>query len=99
MKHFSNAAKQALKDTALLMTADLRSHALNAGWDPEAANSLRVNDSFEVVVPDSKSDHVKSYEYGSVTQRPNAAIRQYANRPDRGIELFVKRFQRHLGGK
>ena len=99
MKQFVNAAKKALNDTTLYMTAEVRSHAQQSGWDSDAVNSLRViNNNGSIDVISSNPDRVKDMEYGNEFRRPNAALRQYANRPQKAEEMFAKRMNRYVRG-
>jgi hypothetical protein len=97
MKITASLAKaliQSSKDTANFMTAELRNEALNSGWDPSVANSLRVvfsKNKFVVKYPDKHKTAVTNLEYGTPSTQPTAAIRRFSNRLEESEKFFMKR--------
>jgi hypothetical protein len=104
VKTVDNLAKalvQSSKDTAKFMTAELRQEAINSGWDPAIANSLRVTfhkNKFSVKYPDKNKDKVLNLEYGTPATSPTAAIRRFSNRLDNAEKFLMQRSGRLLKG-
>lgn len=85
MKHVLNAIPQAAAEAARSMTYDLRESALEHGWHPAVANSIRVlhtGTEFKVHVPAKYAAEAHKYEYGTEDRRPTAVIRKFNNRPE-----------------
>jgi hypothetical protein len=98
LKHFPQAAAEAARS----MTYDLRNSAIEHGWNPEIANSLRVThtgSAFKVHVPKKHRKTVHELEYGTESSRPTAVLRKFNNRPEYMEKAFMKSMSRLTGGK
>lgn len=84
MKKLLEATQKAKQDTAQYMTAQLRQHAIQNGWDADVANTLQVaheNGKFVAKVHPDYADRAFVHEYGTETVRPTATIRKFMNDP------------------
>lgn len=77
MKQYIAAIHKAAEQTASLMTHEMRQHAINSGWTPEAANSLTVKYSDGNFVAHSAHEGAFIHEYGNEGTPPTAAVRKY----------------------
>ena len=98
LKHFPQAAAEAARS----MTYDLRGSAIEHGWDPTIANSLRIThtgSAFKVYVPKQHRRTVHELEYGTETSKPTAVLRKFNNRPEYMNRAFSKSIARLTEGK
>jgi len=83
------------------MTADLRSHALEAGWHPDVVAHMHVehnNGEFSVKVHPDYHSRAFTHEYGDETARPTAVIRKYSNNNGHTSQVFKAYFSKNFGG-
>lgn len=76
---YAEAVKQAISQTAPVMTGQLRKSARQMGWPARVTRSLRVSGTdtgFQWTGPEEAMD----WEYGTVDRPPAPAIRRYMNR-------------------
>jgi hypothetical protein len=91
--NYQKVLSQAAKETAKVMTAQLRSEALNSGWDEEVANSLSVkfsNNEFQIKKPAQYEKQIKDLEYGTDSTQPSRAIHRYSNRTNDAESYLLK---------
>jgi hypothetical protein len=101
MKALRKAIEASLGATATFMSAELRKSAVERGWDNDAAMGISVtNDGykFKANIDNSVSEKVFISEFGSLDNRPNAVIRNYANRPSDAGSFMLKMVKKNLGG-
>lgn len=99
--NLTQVARQAAKDTAVVMTAQLRKECVASGWSPSLANRLSVryvNNEFKVNIPEDIKEEISNLEYGTPNTQPTAAIRRFANRPETAESFLLKRAKGLLGG-
>jgi hypothetical protein len=102
VKNFLDALQKAAHETAAYMTFDVRQSARNHGWENHEANSLRVrytDGKFGVHAEGDHSEAALTKEYGTEKNRPTAVMRKYGNHPGDSAKIFMKQFNRHVGGK
>lgn len=101
MKAIVKAAHKAANDTARLMTAQLRHHALNAGWDNDVVENMSVvheNGKFSTKIHPDYQERAFLHEYGNSANRPKATIRKYANDPQVAKQAFTMSMSKHWKG-
>lgn len=101
MKAIVQAAQKAAKDTARFMTAQLRHHALNAGWDEDVVAHMDVvheNGKFSTKIHPDYQERAFLHEYGDGKSRPKATIRKYANDPEMAKQAFTMAMNNHWKG-
>jgi hypothetical protein len=101
MKELRKAIEASLGATATFMSAELRKNAVDRGWDNDAAMGISVtNDGykFKANIDNSVSEKVFLSEFGSRDSRPNAVIRNYANRPSGAGSFMLKMVKKNLEG-
>lgn len=77
MKKYIAAIEHSAAQTARVMGAQLRSSAINDGWEKDAAGSLRVEYKEGKFVATSGSGEAFDHEFGTETSKPKATIRNY----------------------
>jgi hypothetical protein len=91
--------KKASKDTATSMTMELRKNALNAGWEKDVVDNMKVKygkSGFKVRIHPDYQYRAHVHEYGTETKKPTAVIRKY-NNPDSGLKDFGNAVALHAG--
>lgn len=83
MKKYIAAVHKAAEHTASVMTHQIRQHALNSGWSPEAANSLTVKYNDGKFSAHSSNGQAFVHEYGSEGRAPSAAVRKFSHHSDK----------------
>lgn len=102
MKKLLEATQKAKQDTAAYMTADVRTRALNDGWDPAVVANLRVEhgtDGFQAKVNAEHGEAAFKHEFGDEDNRPSATVRKYANDSHASAQAFMSSLNKHFGGK
>lgn len=92
MKKLIEATQKAKQDTARYMTAQLRNHAIQNGWDADVADTLQVtheNGKFVAKVHPDYSDRAFVHEYGDENVKPTATIRKFMNDPKVVNDAFM----------
>jgi hypothetical protein len=80
VKKLKEASQKALATTALYMTDRLREHAINNGWHPDVANTLKVehrDGKFQASVHPDYGDRAFVHEYGNEHLPATAVIRNF----------------------
>lgn len=98
---FAEVARQAARDTAVVMTAQLRQECVASGWSAALANKLKVRyvgGEFKVIIPEDIKDEINNLEYGTPATQPTAAIRRFSNRLETAEGFLLKRAKGLLGG-
>lgn len=93
------AIHRASRETARLMSAQLRAEARNAGWPSHAIKALAVRfdgKDFNVVAH-NHHDLIGDLEYGTPSKTPTAAIRRFKNRTQEAERFFLDRLGVHGG--
>lgn len=101
MKKIVQAAQKARQDTARFMTAQLRHHALNAGWDEDVVAHMSVvheDGKFSTKIHPDYQARAFDLEYGTPNSRPKATIRKYANDPQMAKKAFTASMSNHWKG-
>lgn len=83
MKKYIAAIHKAAEQTATVMAHQVRHHAANSGWSPEAAQSLDVKYVDGKFVASSSNGDAFTHEYGSQTSAPTAAVRKFSHHSDK----------------
>lgn len=99
---FRQVLHQAARDTADVLTAQLRSECMASGWPPQVANRMSVKytgNKLVVDIPESIKSEADNLEYGSPSVQLTAAIRRFGNRPEMGEAFLLKRAKQLLKGK
>lgn len=102
MKQLTKALHSAASDAALHMTEDVRSSALEHGWDADVVRNMHVkyNDgNFSLQIHPDYRDRAFVHEYGNEHLRPTAVLRKYEHELGDVTKYFNKRFAHHLGVK
>lgn len=98
---YASALTQAGQETAIVMTAQLRSQCIASGWDKSVADRIKVTFSskgFKVIYPDEVKRDVENLEYGTPSSQPTAAIRKFMNRLDKPASYMLSRANKISGG-
>lgn len=94
--HVANAIEAAGRSTESRFTHRIRVDALEAGWEPEAAKTLRVRHREGSVHVDHDAH---DWEYGTEDRPPLAVSRQFLHRVDEHADPhFEDELLRALGG-
>jgi hypothetical protein len=76
------ALSKAIRHLTLRLTEELRSHALNDGWEPDIASGMTVaykDGKFVTSVSDSHAGRAFDHEYGNMAGSPKATVRKFGN--------------------
>lgn len=102
MKSLADAAKKAALDAAQFITEDVRSSALNHGWDADVSANTSITftgNEFRVDIHEDYRTQAMNHEYGTETSRPTAVLRKYDNNPADAEAKFLELFYQNLGRK
>ena len=83
------------------MTQDLRSRAIQAGWDLDVANSLDVTFNGRQFTSNVHPDFIEQafeYEVGSEDTRATAVLRKFVADPADGAKTFSDNFSDQIRG-
>lgn len=83
------------------MTQDLRSRAIQAGWDPEVASSLDVTFNGKQFTSNVHPDFIEQafeYEVGSEDTRATAVLRKFVAEHAEGERAFADNFSDQIRG-
>lgn len=92
------AVDKAAADSAVIMTHQLRQHALQHGWEPDVTSGLYVKHhegKFSINIHPSVADRAFVHEYGNETKRPTAALRKYINDTSFADKALLNRLSHH----
>jgi hypothetical protein len=93
-------AEEAAKDTASIISDDLKALATQHGWDSEAVDAIKVNYSngdFSIDVEPEQENKVMTLEYGTETTSPTAVFRKYGSNTKDAEKFFIKNLSSKVG--
>ena len=93
-------AEEAAKDTANVISDDLKSIATQHGWDSEAVNSIEVkysNGEFSINIQPEQEQNVMNLEYGTEATFPTAVLRKYGSNTKSAEKFFIKDLSSKVG--
>jgi hypothetical protein len=102
MKELRKALEASLGATATFMSAELRKNAHDRGWDQESVKGISVEHDgwkFKATINPDVAEKVFLSEFGTQDRRPNAVIRNYANRPSNAGSFMLRMAKKNMGGK
>lgn len=102
MKALRKALEASLDATATFMSAQLRKNAHERGWERDAIKGLSVSHDgwkFKANVNPDVGEKVFLSEFGTEDRRPNAVIRNYANRPSDAGAFMLRMAKKNMRGK
>lgn len=102
MNFFLKAITDATHDSTKIMTAEVRQHALNQGWEPEVAAGLTISfngDNIKYDLGDKHRDRAFVHEFGDENKQPKATVRRYLNDKGTAKQTFQQVLSAHLGAK
>jgi hypothetical protein len=98
---YHKAVQTAAERVATYATAEVRSRAIQAGWDMDVIESTRVSvkdGKFTADISDSAvGDRAFTSEYGDGSNPPSAVLRRYGAESDSpAADLFASQVLKHL---
>ena len=101
MEHIIDAIHRAAGDTVSSATHEIRSSALNDGWDHKAAKAIRVeyvDGEFVSKLSGKHRDAAFVQEFGDEENPPKATIRKAVRKTPMTEKAFLSNLETHLKG-
>lgn len=100
MTDFNADIAKAGLEAAYLITEDIQSHLISAGWPKAAARSVIIShdsSGFKFSLEGDGAKEASVIEYGSEYTRPSANIRKYLSSSGKPDAFLMKSLESYLG--
>lgn len=101
MKHIIDAIHRAAGDTVASATHELRTSAINDGWDRKAVKAVKVDyvdGEFVSKLSGKHRDAAFVHEFGDEENPPKATIRKASRKTPMTERAFLTNLESHLKG-
>jgi len=97
--NYREVLAQSARETAVMMTAELRQECLSSGWPDSIVNRIKVkfsSNKFIIDIPEELKKEVGNLEYGTPDKQLTAALHRYGNRTSNAESFLLKRARKLL---